>query len=49
MNGIINLSSPNIKQTFDLHHVVYLTHIYLILADSILPWTFTLYYKLPQA
>jgi hypothetical protein len=29
INGIINLSSPNIKQTFDLHHVVYLLHIYL--------------------
>jgi hypothetical protein len=31
MNGIINLSPPNIKQDFDLHHVVYPTHIYLIL------------------
>jgi hypothetical protein len=24
MNGIIYLSSPNIKQTFDLHRVIYL-------------------------
>jgi hypothetical protein len=32
MNGIINLSPPNIKQTFDLHYVVY-----LILTNSILP------------
>ena len=30
MDCIIYLSPPNIKQTFDLHHVVYLTHIYLI-------------------
>jgi hypothetical protein len=37
MNGIIYLSSPNIKQTFKLHHGVYLTHIYLILIGSILP------------
>jgi hypothetical protein len=37
MNGIIYLSPPNIKQTFDLHHVVYLTHIYLIMIDSIIP------------
>jgi hypothetical protein len=29
MNCIICLSPPNIKQTFDLHHVVYLIHIYL--------------------
>jgi hypothetical protein len=29
MDCIICLSAPNIKQTFDLHHVVYLTHIYL--------------------
>jgi hypothetical protein len=28
MNCIICLSSPNIKQEFDLHHVVYLIHIY---------------------
>jgi hypothetical protein len=28
MNCIIRLSPPNHKQTFDLHHVVYLTHIY---------------------
>jgi hypothetical protein len=31
MDCIIYLSPPNIKQDFDLHHVVYLTHIYLIL------------------
>jgi hypothetical protein len=37
MDCIFCLSPPNIKQTFDLHHVVYLTHIYLILIDSILP------------
>jgi hypothetical protein len=29
MDCIIYLSPPNLKQTFDLHHVVYLTHIYL--------------------
>jgi hypothetical protein len=29
MDCIICLSPPNIKQTFDLHHVVYLIHIYL--------------------
>jgi hypothetical protein len=29
MNCIICLSPPTIKQDFDLHHVVYLTHIYL--------------------
>jgi hypothetical protein len=29
MNCIICLSPPNIKHTFDLHHVVYLIHIYL--------------------
>jgi hypothetical protein len=29
MDCIICLSRPNIKQTFDLHHVVYLTYIYL--------------------
>ena len=29
MDCIICLSPPNIKQTFDLHHVGYLTHIYL--------------------
>jgi hypothetical protein len=28
MDCIIYLSPPNLKQTFDLHHVVYLTHIY---------------------
>jgi hypothetical protein len=37
MDCIIYLSSLDIKQTFYLHHVVYLTHIYLILKDSILP------------
>jgi hypothetical protein len=36
MNCIIYLSSPNIKQDFDLHHAVYLTHIYLSLTDSII-------------
>jgi hypothetical protein len=34
MDCIIYLYQPNIKQTFDLHHVVYLTHIYLILTVS---------------
>jgi hypothetical protein len=34
---IIYLSPPDIRQDFDLHHVVYLTHIYLILTDIILP------------
>jgi hypothetical protein len=29
MDCIIYLSPPNIKQDFDLYHVVYLTHIYL--------------------
>jgi hypothetical protein len=29
MDCIICLSPPNIKQTFDLHHVVYLIHIYI--------------------
>jgi hypothetical protein len=29
MNCTIYLSPPNIKQTFDLHHVVYLIHVYL--------------------
>jgi hypothetical protein len=29
MDCIICLSSPNVKQSFDLHHVVYLIHIYL--------------------
>jgi hypothetical protein len=29
MDCIICLSPPNIKQTFDLYHVVYLIHIYL--------------------
>jgi hypothetical protein len=29
MNCIICLSPPNIKQTFDLHHVVHLIHNYL--------------------
>jgi hypothetical protein len=29
MDYIICLSPPNIKQTFDLHHVVYLIHNYL--------------------
>jgi hypothetical protein len=29
MDCIICLSPPNIKQTFDLHHVVYLIYIYL--------------------
>jgi hypothetical protein len=29
MDCIICLSPPNIKQTFDLHHVVYLIHNYL--------------------
>jgi len=29
MDCIICLSPPNIKQTLDLHHVVYLIHIYL--------------------
>jgi hypothetical protein len=29
MKCIICLSPPNIKQDFDLHHVGYLTHIYL--------------------
>jgi hypothetical protein len=29
MDCIIYLSPPNIKQTFDLHHVVYLIHNYL--------------------
>jgi hypothetical protein len=28
MSCIISLSLPNVKQDFDLHHVVYLTHIY---------------------
>jgi hypothetical protein len=28
MDCIIYLSPPNLKQTFDLYHVVYLTHIY---------------------
>jgi hypothetical protein len=37
MDCIIYLSPPNIKQTLDLHHVVYLTHIYLIMIDSIIP------------
>jgi hypothetical protein len=38
MMDIIYLSPPNIKQTFDLHHVVYLTHVYFVLTDSILPF-----------
>jgi hypothetical protein len=38
MKYIIYLSPPNIKQDFDLHHIVYLNHIYLILTNSILPW-----------
>jgi hypothetical protein len=29
MNCMICLSPPNIKQDFNLYHVVYLTHIYL--------------------
>jgi hypothetical protein len=29
MDCIIRLSPPNIKQVFDLHHVVYLIRIYL--------------------
>jgi hypothetical protein len=29
MDCIIYLSPPNFKQNFDLHHVVYLIHIYL--------------------
>jgi uncharacterized damage-inducible protein DinB len=29
MDCIIYLPPPNIKQDFDLHHVVYLIHIYL--------------------
>jgi hypothetical protein len=37
MDCIIYLPPPNIKLDFDLHHVVYLTHIYLISIDSILP------------
>jgi hypothetical protein len=32
---MIYLPPPNIKQTFDLHHVVYLTHIYLNLLSLI--------------
>jgi hypothetical protein len=29
MDCIIYLCQPNVKQTFDLHHVVHLIHIYL--------------------
>jgi hypothetical protein len=31
MNGIVYLSPPNVKQVFDLHHIVY-----LILTNSVL-------------
>jgi hypothetical protein len=36
MNCIIYLSSPNIKQDFDLQHAVYPIIIYLILTESII-------------
>jgi hypothetical protein len=43
MNGIIRLSPPNIKWDFDLHHEVYLTHIYLILIRFYLTFGYSPY------
>jgi hypothetical protein len=44
MNGIIYLSPPNIKQTFDLHHVIYLN-----MTDSILSLDIHLIRLVPQS